>query len=163
MFHTPSEDYYYKEPAKLNSSKMYSWLALIFPHSTMSIVVYTLSYHVFTYFAGNFDQFNVHVKVFCWILTVYPIVTLLTGLQVANLGPYLSKVLPHILSIYTHGWYSVPFLGETGCCNTPSYCIKHRRIFLSNNKWFTLNYSNFLISQWLSTLNVSSIFQILSL
>ncbi|KAJ9061957.1 hypothetical protein DSO57_1015599 [Entomophthora muscae] len=49
----------------------------------------TMVYYVLKYFSGNFGWFNVHAKVFWWVMAVYPIVTALTGFQVANLGPYL--------------------------------------------------------------------------
>ncbi|KAJ9054041.1 hypothetical protein DSO57_1018760 [Entomophthora muscae] len=100
-FQEPTQEYYYKEPAQLNSLQLYSWPALVLPHSTMPMAVYIFRYYVLTYFACNFGQFNVHAKVFHWVLTVYLIVTLLTGFQVSNLAPYLAKVLPHILGIYT--------------------------------------------------------------
>ncbi|KAJ9065238.1 hypothetical protein DSO57_1021694, partial [Entomophthora muscae] len=45
-------------------------------------------------------RYNVHAKVFRWMMTVYPIVTALTGFQVANLVPYLAKILPHLLGLY---------------------------------------------------------------
>ncbi|KAJ9089283.1 hypothetical protein DSO57_1014621 [Entomophthora muscae] len=34
------------------------------------------------------------------MMTLYPIVTALTGFQVANLVPYLAKILPQLLGLY---------------------------------------------------------------
>ncbi|KAJ9066992.1 hypothetical protein DSO57_1004090 [Entomophthora muscae] len=52
------------------------------------------------YFAGNFGWFNIHAKVYRWVLMVYPIATSLTGLQVPDLAPYLAKMLPRMLGYY---------------------------------------------------------------
>ncbi|KAJ9052364.1 hypothetical protein DSO57_1034951 [Entomophthora muscae] len=41
---------------------------------------------------GSFGRYNIHFKVFCWMITVYPIVTSLTGFQFSNLLPYLLQV-----------------------------------------------------------------------
>ncbi|KAJ9064037.1 hypothetical protein DSO57_1034662 [Entomophthora muscae] len=79
------DKYFYEEPAQLNSSKQYSWPMLVLPRSTQHIAIYTCVYYVLTYFAGNFRRFNIHTKVFIWMMTVYPIVTALTGFQVTNL------------------------------------------------------------------------------
>ncbi|KAJ9073732.1 hypothetical protein DSO57_1012953 [Entomophthora muscae] len=35
------------------------------------------------------------------MMAVYPIVTVLTGFQVANLVPYFAKILPQLLDLYT--------------------------------------------------------------
>ncbi|KAJ9051634.1 hypothetical protein DSO57_1002769 [Entomophthora muscae] len=51
--------------------------------------MYTSMYYILTYFAGSFGRYNVHAKIFRWIMTVYPIVTALTGFQFANLLPYI--------------------------------------------------------------------------
>ncbi|KAJ9070897.1 hypothetical protein DSO57_1002956 [Entomophthora muscae] len=101
LYNKPPDKYFYKEPVQLNSSKKYSWPTLVLPCSTQSVAIYTCVYYVLTYFAGNFGRFNVHAKVFRWMMTVCPIVTALTGFQVANLVPYLAKILPHILGLYT--------------------------------------------------------------
>ncbi|KAJ9053034.1 hypothetical protein DSO57_1028131 [Entomophthora muscae] len=34
------------------------------------------------------------------MMTVYPILTALTGFQVSNLVPYLAKILPHFMGLY---------------------------------------------------------------
>ncbi|KAJ9070840.1 hypothetical protein DSO57_1003304 [Entomophthora muscae] len=96
-FNNPSNKYFYKEPEQLDSSDQYSWPALVLPQSTQSIAFYTMVYYVLKYFAGIFGQFNVHTKEFQWVKTVYPIITALTGLQVANLGLYLARILPQLL------------------------------------------------------------------
>ncbi|KAJ9087952.1 hypothetical protein DSO57_1027972 [Entomophthora muscae] len=93
-FNKPPGKYIYKEPAQLNSSKQYSWPTLVLPHSTQSVAIYTCVYYVLTYFAGNFGQYNLHAKVFRWMMTVYPIVTALTGFQVAKLASNASRYLP---------------------------------------------------------------------
>ncbi|KAJ9060808.1 hypothetical protein DSO57_1026856 [Entomophthora muscae] len=36
-----------------------------------------------------------------WMMTVYPILTALTGFQVSNLVPYLARILPHFMGLYT--------------------------------------------------------------
>ncbi|KAJ9084711.1 hypothetical protein DSO57_1021476 [Entomophthora muscae] len=92
-------DYHY-DPGQLNSSHTGSWSPLISPHSTLSIVVYTSMYYVLTYFAGSFGRYNIHVKVFRWLMTVYPIVTTLTGFQFSNLLPYLLQVVPTMSGYY---------------------------------------------------------------
>ncbi|KAJ9069894.1 hypothetical protein DSO57_1014024 [Entomophthora muscae] len=48
-FNNSSGKYYYKEPAQVNSSKWYSWLTLVLPHSTQSVAIYTCIYYVITY------------------------------------------------------------------------------------------------------------------
>ncbi|KAJ9081055.1 hypothetical protein DSO57_1018525 [Entomophthora muscae] len=100
-YNEPPNEYFTKEPAQLSSSEMYSWPTLVSPCSTQHIEIYTFVFYVLTYFAGNFGRFNVHTKVFRWMMTVYLIVTALTGFQVANLVPYLAKILPHFLGLYT--------------------------------------------------------------
>ncbi|KAJ9063983.1 hypothetical protein DSO57_1035156 [Entomophthora muscae] len=74
---------------------------LVLPRSTQHVAIYTFVFYVLTYFAGNFRRFNVHTKVFRWMMTVYPIVTALTRFQVTNLVPYLAKILPHFLGLYS--------------------------------------------------------------
>ncbi|KAJ9057445.1 hypothetical protein DSO57_1022617 [Entomophthora muscae] len=56
--------------------------------------MYTSMYYVLTYFVGSFRRYNIHTKVFRWMMTVYPIVTALTGFQFSNLMPYLLQVVP---------------------------------------------------------------------
>ncbi|KAJ9048562.1 hypothetical protein DSO57_1033832 [Entomophthora muscae] len=85
---------YYHDLGQLNLSHTGSWTPLVSPNSTLSIAVYTSMYYVLTYFAGSFRRYNVHAKVFWWLMTVYPIVTVLTGFQFANLLPYLAQVVP---------------------------------------------------------------------
>ncbi|KAJ9060948.1 hypothetical protein DSO57_1025580 [Entomophthora muscae] len=100
-FNNPSGKYYYKEPAQLNSSEQYSWPTLALPQSTQSVAIYTCIYYILMYFASNFGRYNVNTKVFQLMMTVYPIVTALTGFQFANLVPYFAKVLPQLLGLYS--------------------------------------------------------------
>ncbi|KAJ9075890.1 hypothetical protein DSO57_1031301 [Entomophthora muscae] len=100
-YNKPPNKYVYEEPAQLNSSETYSWPMLVLPRSTQHVAICTFIFYVLTYFAGNFGRFNVHTKVFRWMMVVYPIVTALTGFQVANLIPYLAKILPHFLGLYS--------------------------------------------------------------
>ncbi|KAJ9079445.1 hypothetical protein DSO57_1035292 [Entomophthora muscae] len=100
LYNKPPDEYFYKEPAQLNSSKKYSWPTLVSPCSTQHVAIYICVYYVLTYFASNFRRFNVHAKVFRWKMMVYLIVTALTGFQVTNLVPYFAKILPHILGLY---------------------------------------------------------------
>ncbi|KAJ9076573.1 hypothetical protein DSO57_1024688 [Entomophthora muscae] len=74
--------------------------------------MYTSMYYVLTYFAGSFGRYNIHVKVFRWLMTVDPIVTALTGFQFSNLLPYLLQVVPTI-----SGYYSAT------SCGTPPIAI----------------------------------------
>ncbi|KAJ9086641.1 hypothetical protein DSO57_1001922 [Entomophthora muscae] len=90
-FNKPPGKYYYKEPAPLNSSEQYSWPTLVLPHSTQSVAIYTCVYYVLTYFTSNFGRYNVHTKVFRWMMMVYSILIALTGFQVANLMLGLYK------------------------------------------------------------------------
>ncbi|KAJ9085361.1 hypothetical protein DSO57_1014780 [Entomophthora muscae] len=85
------------DPGQLNSSHTGPWPPLVSLHSTLSIVVYTSMYYVLTYFARSFRIYNVHTKVFLWLMTIYPIITALTGFQFANLLPYLLQVVPTCL------------------------------------------------------------------
>ncbi|KAJ9063976.1 hypothetical protein DSO57_1035231 [Entomophthora muscae] len=85
---------YYHDLGQLKLSHTGSWTPLVSSHSTLSIVVYTYMYYVLTFFAGSFRRYNVHAKVFWWLMTVYPIVTVLTGFQFASLLPYLAQVVP---------------------------------------------------------------------
>ncbi|KAJ9063429.1 hypothetical protein DSO57_1000022 [Entomophthora muscae] len=62
--------------------------------------VYTFMYYILTYFAGSFGRYNVHAKVFCWLMTMYPIVTALTGFQFTNLLPYIVQVVPIVTGYY---------------------------------------------------------------
>ncbi|KAJ9058469.1 hypothetical protein DSO57_1012065 [Entomophthora muscae] len=113
----PPTKYFYKEPVQLNSSKTYSWPTLVLPRSTQHVEIYTFVFYVLTYFASNFGRFNVHTKVFRWMMTVYPIVTALTEFQVANLVSYLAKILHHFLGLYN--WRCVPpflLLGASFSC-----------------------------------------------
>ncbi|KAJ9055218.1 hypothetical protein DSO57_1039644 [Entomophthora muscae] len=87
-------------PGQLNSSQTESWPPLVSPHSTLSIVMYTSMYYILTYFARSFGRYNVYAKVFCWLMTVYPIVTVLTGFQFTNLLPYILQVVPTITGYY---------------------------------------------------------------
>ncbi|KAJ9065588.1 hypothetical protein DSO57_1017854 [Entomophthora muscae] len=100
-YNKPPNEYFYEELAQLNSSETYSWPTLVLPRSTQHIAIYTFVFYVLTYFVSNFRRFNVHTKVFRWMMTVYPIVTALTGFQVTHLVPYLTEILPHFLGLYT--------------------------------------------------------------
>ncbi|KAJ9087096.1 hypothetical protein DSO57_1036675 [Entomophthora muscae] len=71
-----------------------------FPHLTLSIATYMSAYYILTYFAGSFRCFNIHTKVFHWLMTVYPITTALTGFQFTNLLPYILQVVPIISGFY---------------------------------------------------------------
>ncbi|KAJ9067974.1 hypothetical protein DSO57_1033503 [Entomophthora muscae] len=51
-YNKPPNEYIYKEPVQLNSSKQYSWPTLVLPHSTQSVAIYTCVYYILTYFAG---------------------------------------------------------------------------------------------------------------
>ncbi|KAJ9087505.1 hypothetical protein DSO57_1032715 [Entomophthora muscae] len=99
-YNKPPNKYFYKESAQLNSSETYSWPMLVLSCSTQNLSIYSFVFYVLTYFAGNFGQFNVHAKVFRWMMMVYPILTALTEFQVSNLVPYLAKVLPHFMGLY---------------------------------------------------------------
>ncbi|KAJ9068081.1 hypothetical protein DSO57_1032272 [Entomophthora muscae] len=93
-------DHHY-DPGQLNSSYTGSWPPIVSPHLTLFIVAYISMYYVLNYFAGSFGRYNVHAKVFWWLMTFYPIVTALTGFQLANLLPYLLQVVPTVLGYYT--------------------------------------------------------------
>ncbi|KAJ9090400.1 hypothetical protein DSO57_1002712 [Entomophthora muscae] len=90
----------YHNPGQLNSSNTGPWLPLVSPYLTLSIAIYTSAYYILTYFAGSFGHFNIHAKVFCWLMMVYPIVTALTGFQFTNLLPYILQVVPTISGYY---------------------------------------------------------------
>ncbi|KAJ9068495.1 hypothetical protein DSO57_1028089 [Entomophthora muscae] len=92
----------YYDPGQLNSSQTGPWPPLMYPHSKLSIAMYMSMYYVLTYFARSFWRYNVHVKIFRWLMTVYPIATALTGFQFANLLPYFLQVIPTITGYYTH-------------------------------------------------------------
>ncbi|KAJ9087982.1 hypothetical protein DSO57_1027599 [Entomophthora muscae] len=96
--HDPNYD-----PGQLNSSNNGPWLPLVSPHLTPSIAMYTFAYYILTYFAGSFGRFNIHTKVFRWLMTVYPIITALMGFQFANLLPYILQVMPTISGYYKGG------------------------------------------------------------
>ncbi|KAJ9066152.1 hypothetical protein DSO57_1012343 [Entomophthora muscae] len=93
-------DHHYN-PGQLNSSQTKSWPPLVSPHSTLSIAMYMSMYYILTYFAGSFGRYNIHAKVFCWLMTVYPIVTALMGFQFTNLLPYILQVVPTVTGYYT--------------------------------------------------------------
>ncbi|KAJ9084901.1 hypothetical protein DSO57_1019405 [Entomophthora muscae] len=67
-------------PGQLNSSQTGPWPPLVSPHSPLSI-------------AMSFGRYNIHANVFRWLMTVYPIVTALTGFQFSNLLPYILQVV----------------------------------------------------------------------
>ncbi|KAJ9089878.1 hypothetical protein DSO57_1008559 [Entomophthora muscae] len=113
-FNDPSGEFFYKEPAQLNSSNQNSWPTLVLPHSTQSVAIYTFIYYVLMYFTGNFGRYNLHAKVFQWMMTVYPIVTALTGFQVTNLVPYFAKILPQLLGLYTTANHNTESLLSSG-------------------------------------------------
>ncbi|KAJ9088130.1 hypothetical protein DSO57_1026160 [Entomophthora muscae] len=89
------QDSYY-DPGQLNSSQTGPWPPLVSPHSTLSIAIYTSMYYILTYFAGSFGRYNVHAKIFRWLMTVHPIAIALTGFQFANLLPYVLQVISTI-------------------------------------------------------------------
>ncbi|KAJ9074639.1 hypothetical protein DSO57_1004100 [Entomophthora muscae] len=96
-------------PGQLNSSQTGPWPPLVSPHSTLSIAMYTSMYYILTYFAGSFERYNIHAKVFCWLMTVYSIITALTGFQFTNLLPYILQVVPTVTGYYSQadgpaGW-----------------------------------------------------------
>ncbi|KAJ9088695.1 hypothetical protein DSO57_1039589 [Entomophthora muscae] len=62
-------------PCQLNSSQTGSWHPLVSPHSTLSIAMYTSMYYILTYLARSFGRYNVHAKIFHWLMTMYPIIT----------------------------------------------------------------------------------------
>ncbi|KAJ9073801.1 hypothetical protein DSO57_1012551 [Entomophthora muscae] len=87
-------------PGQLNSSYSGFWPPLVSLHSTLSIAVYTSMYYVLTYFTGTFGRYNLHAKVFRWLMTIYPIIAALTDFQFANLLPYLLQVVPTATGYY---------------------------------------------------------------
>ncbi|KAJ9084855.1 hypothetical protein DSO57_1019781 [Entomophthora muscae] len=87
-------------PGQLNSSQTESWPPLVSPNSTLSIAMYMSMYYILTYFAGSFGRYNVHAKVFRWLMTIYPIVAALTGFQFSNLLPYILQVVPTVTGYY---------------------------------------------------------------
>ncbi|KAJ9088232.1 hypothetical protein DSO57_1025026 [Entomophthora muscae] len=102
------------DPGQLNSSHTGSGPPLVSPHSTLFIVVYTSMYYVLTYFAGSFGRYNIHAKVFHWLMTIYPIITALTCFQFANLLPYLLQVVPTVTGYYME-LPSIWWLKKTWC------------------------------------------------
>ncbi|KAJ9053550.1 hypothetical protein DSO57_1023157 [Entomophthora muscae] len=109
------DPHYY--PGQLNSSYSGSWPPLVFLHSTLSIAVYTSMYYVLTYFAGSFGRYNLHDKVFRWLMTIYSIIITLTGFQFANLLPYLLQVVPTITGYY--------IFGENSASDSEGGCLAH--------------------------------------
>ncbi|KAJ9077370.1 hypothetical protein DSO57_1017338 [Entomophthora muscae] len=108
------------DPGKLNSSQTVPWPPLVSPHFTLSIAMYTSMYYILTYFARSFGRYNVHAKIFCWLMAVYPIVTALTGFQFTNLLPYILQVVPTIIEHYMlsqpipeSGWTPTGEAGQT--------------------------------------------------
>ncbi|KAJ9070699.1 hypothetical protein DSO57_1004930 [Entomophthora muscae] len=93
----------YYDPGQLNSSQTGPWPPLVSPYSTLSIAMYTSMYYTLTYFAGSFGRYNVHAKVFRWLMTVFPIVIALTGFQFTNLLPYILQVVSTITGYYRWG------------------------------------------------------------
>ncbi|KAJ9049654.1 hypothetical protein DSO57_1022157 [Entomophthora muscae] len=93
---------YHYDPVQLNSSHTVSWPPLVSPHSIMSIAVYTSLYYMLTYFVGNFGRYNIHTKVFWWLMIIYLIVTALTGFQFSNLQTYLLQVVPAMSGYYIY-------------------------------------------------------------
>ncbi|KAJ9052681.1 hypothetical protein DSO57_1031914 [Entomophthora muscae] len=63
--------------------------------------MYTSMYYILTYFSGSFGRYNMHAKIFCWLMTVYPIFTALAGFQFTNLLPYILQVVSTITGYYT--------------------------------------------------------------
>ncbi|KAJ9051936.1 hypothetical protein DSO57_1039142 [Entomophthora muscae] len=90
---------YHYEPKQLNSSHTGSCEPLVLPHFTISIEVYTSLYYMMTYFAGSFWRYNLHAKVFWWLITIYPTITALTGFQFYTLQPYLLQLVPVITGL----------------------------------------------------------------
>ncbi|KAJ9077058.1 hypothetical protein DSO57_1020320 [Entomophthora muscae] len=82
---------YHYNPSQLNSLHTGSWPPLVLLHSTLSIAVYTSLYYVLTYFVGSSGRYNLHTKVFRWLMTIYLIINALTGFHFANLQPYLLQ------------------------------------------------------------------------
>ncbi|KAJ9065772.1 hypothetical protein DSO57_1016169 [Entomophthora muscae] len=68
-------------------------------------------YYVLTYFAGSFRRYNIYAKVFQWFMTIYPIVTALTGFQFSNLLPYLLQVVPTMSGYYNMEALLRPIIG----------------------------------------------------
>ncbi|KAJ9068038.1 hypothetical protein DSO57_1032806 [Entomophthora muscae] len=87
-------------PGQLNSSQNEPWPLLVSPHSTLSIAMYMSMYYILTYFARSFGRYNMHAKVFRWLMTVYLIVTALTGFQFTNLMLYILQVVPTVTGYY---------------------------------------------------------------
>ncbi|KAJ9076394.1 hypothetical protein DSO57_1026677 [Entomophthora muscae] len=92
-------------PGQMNSSQTGPWPPLVSPHLTLSIEMYTSMYYILTYFARSFRRYNIHAKVFRWLMTVYLIVTALTGLQFTNLLPYILQVVPTVTGYYTRRYW----------------------------------------------------------
>ncbi|KAJ9075088.1 hypothetical protein DSO57_1000368 [Entomophthora muscae] len=92
-------DHHYN-PGQLNSSQTGPWPPLVSLHSTLSIAMYMSMYYILTYFARSFGRYNVHAKIFCWLMTVYPIVTALIGFQFTKLLPCILQVVPTVTGYY---------------------------------------------------------------
>ncbi|KAJ9085245.1 hypothetical protein DSO57_1015842 [Entomophthora muscae] len=110
----------YYDPGQLNSSNTGPWLPLVFPHFTLSIAMYMSAYYILTYFARSFGRFNIHAKVFCWLMTLYPIITALTGFQFASLLSYILQVV-----LIISGYYNA-----TACFCCP---LEHMLSYLLDN------------------------------
>ncbi|KAJ9076923.1 hypothetical protein DSO57_1021646 [Entomophthora muscae] len=107
-------------PGQLNSFQTGPWPPLVSPHSTLSIAMYTSMYHILTYFARSFWRYNVHAKIFCCLMIVYPIVTALTGFQFTNLLPYSLQVVPTVTGYYTLSWKIHPSLPSSSHADHPT-------------------------------------------
>ncbi|KAJ9072863.1 hypothetical protein DSO57_1022681 [Entomophthora muscae] len=99
-------------PGQLNSFRTGPWPPLVSPNSTLFIVMYTSMYYILTYFAGSFGRYNVHTKIFCWLMTIYPILTALTGLQFFNLLPHILQLVPTISGSHISGVKSISSLSH---------------------------------------------------
>ncbi|KAJ9062991.1 hypothetical protein DSO57_1004623 [Entomophthora muscae] len=108
-FFGPSPDGLGQDPhygsGQLNSYQTGPWPLLVYPHSTLSIQMYMSMYYILTYFSRSFGRYNVHAKVFYWLMTIYPIITTLTGFQFANLLPYILQVVPTVTGYYISIWF----------------------------------------------------------
>ncbi|KAJ9084937.1 hypothetical protein DSO57_1018970 [Entomophthora muscae] len=121
-------EYFYEEPVQLNSSETYSWPTLVLPHSTLHVAIYSFVFYVLTYFASNSGHFNVHAKVFRWMMTIYPILTALTGFQVTNLVPYLARILPHFMGLYNTLFWSLTHYQDQATPFTIPLCDQHYHV-----------------------------------
>ncbi|KAJ9074972.1 hypothetical protein DSO57_1000915 [Entomophthora muscae] len=85
-FQDPTKEYYYKEPSQLNFSQLYSWPALVLPHSLTSIAVYILTYYMI-----------------CTQKDVLLVIGGIPNCYLAHWVPSVELVFPRILVIYTDG------------------------------------------------------------